>query len=62
MTSEQAECILKNQIEIMSALSLLLQYANPDLVGKAGQLDRQRDDLFQRHKDTMRALSNGDHQ
>jgi hypothetical protein len=23
-------------------------------------LDRQRDDLFQRHKDTMRELSNGE--
>jgi hypothetical protein len=62
MTDEQAQCILRNQIEIMGALTLLLRYAKPDLVGKAGELDRQRDDLFQRHKATQRtlALSNGE--
>ena len=63
MTDEQrnAYCILQNQIEIMSALSLLLRYAVPSLVGKSGELDMQRDDLLQRHKDTMRviALTNG---
>lgn len=62
MTDEQADCILRNQIEIMGALSMLLRYAKPDLVGKAGELDRQHDDLYQRHKATQRALSctNGD--
>ena len=51
------QCVLQNQIEIMGALSLLLRYAQPDLVGKSGELDRQRDDLLQRHKATQRALS-----
>lgn len=49
--------ILQNQIEIMGALSLLLRYAKPDLIGKAGELDLQRDDLLQRHKATQRALA-----
>jgi len=57
MTDEAAHCILKNQIEIMGALSLLLRYVKPDLVGKAGELDRERDDLLQRHKVTQRAIS-----
>lgn len=57
MTDEQANCILQNQIEIMGALSLLLRFAAPDLVGRAGELDGQRDDLLQRHKATQRALS-----
>lgn len=57
MTDETAQCILQNQIEIMGALSLLLRYAKPDLVGKSGELDMQRDDLLQRHKATQRALS-----
>lgn len=57
MTDEQAQCILQNQIEIMGAVSLLLRYAKPDLIGKAGELDKQRDDLFQRHKATMRTLA-----
>lgn len=56
-TDKQARCILRNQIEIMSALSLLLRYAAPDLVGKTGELDSQRDDLLQRHKATQRALA-----
>lgn len=55
--NEQAECILQNQIEIMGALSLLLRYAKPDLIGKAGELDRQRDDLLDRHKATQKVLS-----
>ena len=59
MTDEQARCLLQNQIGIMGALTLLLQYAQPNLVGKAGQLDRQREDLFQRHKATIRALEQG---
>jgi hypothetical protein len=57
VTEQQAQCILENQIEIMGALSLLLRFAAPDLVGRAGELDRQRDDLLQRHKATMSALS-----
>lgn len=57
MTDEQARCILLNQIEIMSAISMLLRYAAPDLIGKAGAVDGQRDDLFQRHKDTTAALA-----
>jgi hypothetical protein len=56
-TDEPAHCILRNQIEIMGALSLLLRYAAPDLIGKAGELDGQRDDLLQRHKATQRAIS-----
>lgn len=62
MSDEQTKCILENQIEIMSALTLLLRYAKPDLIGKAGELDAQRGDLYQRHKATQRALSvtNGD--
>jgi hypothetical protein len=64
MTDEQTQCILQNQIEIMGAMSLLLRYVKPDLIGKAGELDRQRDDLVQRHKATQRALalSNGERQ
>lgn len=62
MTDEKARCLLENQIEIMGALTLLLRYAKPDLIGKAGELDRQRDDLYQRHKATVQALAvtNGD--
>lgn len=56
MTDEQAQCILLNQVEIMGALALLLRYARPELDGKGGEMDRQRDDLFQRHKATMSAL------
>lgn len=57
MSDEQARCILQNQIEIMGSLSLLLRYAQPALVGRSGELDMQRDDLLQRHKDTERALA-----
>jgi hypothetical protein len=57
MADDRERCILQNQIEIMGALTLLLRYAKPDLIGKAGELDRQRDDLFQRHKATMSALA-----
>jgi hypothetical protein len=54
---EGVRCLLLNQIEVMGAVSLLLRYAKPDLVGKAGELDLQRDDLLQRHKATQAALS-----
>lgn len=57
MPDERAQCILQNQIEIMGALTLLLRYAAPNLIGKAGELDRQRDDLLQRHKATVRTLA-----
>lgn len=57
MSEEQAQRILLNQIEIMGALSLLLRFAAPGLVGRAGELDQQRDDLLSCHKDTMRALA-----
>lgn len=57
MSDEPTQCILRNQIEIMGALSLLLRYVKPDLIGKAGELDLQRDDLLQRHKATQRTLS-----
>lgn len=54
---ELTACILENQIEIMSAVSTLLRYAKPGLVGEGGELDRQRNDLYQRHKATKAALS-----
>jgi len=57
MMDDPTICILRNQIEIMGALSLLLRYTKPNLVGKSGEMDRQRDDLLQRHKVTQRALS-----
>ena len=57
MTDDPTQCILRNQIEIMGALSLLLRHVAPDLVGKAGELDLQRDDLLQRHKATQHALA-----
>lgn len=56
MTDEVTHCILQNQIEIMDALSLLLRYVKPDLVGNAGELDLQRDDLLQRHEATQRII------
>ena len=51
MTKIEAR-ILRNQIEIMWTLSYLLKCAKPDLVGKAGELDRMRDDLANASKDT----------
>jgi hypothetical protein len=59
MTDNEVQCILRNQIEIMSAMSLLLRYAKPDLIGKAGELDKQRADLLQRHKATVLFLKVG---
>ena len=43
--------ILQNQIEIMWTLSYLLKCANPDRIGKAGELDRMRDDLAAASRD-----------
>lgn len=57
MTEDQAKCVLRNQIEIMSAITLLLRYAKPDLVGNAGEMDMQRNDLLERHKETVGVLS-----
>jgi hypothetical protein len=57
MNEKRVSCVLLNQIEIMSAVSLLLRCAAPELIGKAGELDQQRDDLLQRHKATQSALS-----
>jgi hypothetical protein len=45
--------ILSNQIEIMWTLAKLLEKANPDLVGRGGEIDRMRCDLAQATKDTM---------
>ncbi len=56
--TDNEQCILQNQIEIMGALSLLLRYVKPELIGKAGELDNQRDDLLVRHKITMKLLVN----
>jgi hypothetical protein len=51
MTEAEAR-ILRNQTEIMWTLSYLLKCAKPDLAGKAGELDRMRDDLASASKDT----------
>jgi hypothetical protein len=49
--------ILQNQIEIMWTLSYLLKCVKPDLVGKAGELDRMRDDLAAACKHTKAIMS-----
>jgi len=56
MTETEAR-ILRNQIEIIWTLHYLLECAKPDLVGKAGQLDRMRDDLRAASKDTKAFLA-----
>lgn len=48
--------ILQNQIEILWTLSYLLACAKPDLVGKAGELDRMREDLVIAAKSTKKLL------
>lgn len=53
----EIDCILRNQTEIMHALSLLLEYTKPNLVGNDGALDRQRRDLLQRHHTTQLVLA-----
>lgn len=50
--------ILTNQIEILWTLKYLLECAKPDLIGKAGQLDRMCDDLRYAAKDTKGLLDN----
>jgi len=44
--------ILRNQIEIMWVLNLLLGKLLPDLVGRGGELDSMRDDLASASKNT----------
>ncbi len=56
MTDEQTKCMLHNQIEIMGAITLLLRYVRPNLIGNSGELDEQLKDLFERHKATMRVI------
>lgn len=46
--------ILRNQIEIMWTLHYLLECAKPDMVGRAGHLDRMRDDLRIASNDTKK--------
>jgi hypothetical protein len=47
---------LQNQIEIMWTLSYLLKCAKPDLVGRAGELDRMCADLADASKSTKALL------
>lgn len=47
---------LQNQVEIMWTLSYLLKCARPDLVGRAGELDRMCDDLAAASKVTKALL------
>lgn len=55
MTDTEARA-LQNQIEIMWTLSYLLKCAKPDLIGKAGALDRMCDDLAAASKSTSALL------
>jgi hypothetical protein len=55
MTDVEAR-ILRNQIEIMWTLSYLMKCAKPDLIGKAAEMDRMRDDLAMASKDTKALL------
>lgn len=48
--------ILENQTEILWALRHLVERAAPDLVGRAGALDRMRGDLFDAAKRTQALL------
>lgn len=53
---EQAKRILENQVEIIWALHYLLECAKPELVGRAGALDRMRGDLVHAAKTTKDML------
>lgn len=57
MTKEE-KLILKNQIEVMWVLNLLLGKLLPDLVGRGGELDRMRDDLVRACKNTTACIEN----
>lgn len=50
--------ILRNQNEIMTALSYMLSKMYPELVGKGGELDRYKNDLFYAYKETNKLLEN----
>lgn len=54
--SDAERRILQNQVEIMYALHDVLARLSPDLVGRAGALDRMRDDLRMAAKDTRAIL------
>lgn len=56
MPSAAEKRILENQLEIMWTLHLLIGKTCPDLVGKAGEVDRMRDDLRTAAQDTKAAL------
>lgn len=57
MTSEEVQArILKNQVEIMWAISYLLSKSVPDLVGKGGEFDQMRQDLAQAAKSSGELL------
>lgn len=49
--------ILQNQIEIMWVLKRVLEKLAPDLVGRAGEIDRMRDDIAAAAKDTQALLN-----
>ena len=48
--------ILKNQIEIMWTLHYVLEKLVPELVGRAGAVDRMRDDLAYASKETKKLV------
>lgn len=52
--------ILENQVEIIWTLRFLLECAKPELVGRAGALDRMRDDLLVAAKATRSMLERGE--
>lgn len=56
--TEVEKQILKNQYEIMWVLHYLLKCAKPDLVGRAGELDRFLDDLVISAKNTQKLFEN----
>lgn len=53
--------ILKNQVEIMWALSYLLSKSAPDLVGRNGEMDRMREDLAHASKKSRAMVDAGAH-
>jgi hypothetical protein len=54
--TEEAKRILENQVEIIWTLHYLLECAKPELVGRAGALDRMRGDLVHAAKTTKNLL------
>lgn len=55
--TEIEKCILANQTEILWTLRRLLERADPDLVGRGGEVDRMRDDLIAAAKRTQAMLN-----